>query len=361
MKRLAFVLGTRPEIIKLSPVIRAARRAGVPFFIIHTNQHYSPALDTVFFKELGVPKAKYHLRAGGGTQGEQIGKMLRGIEKILAKEKPSIVIVQGDTNSVFAGAFAAKRAGIPVAHVEAGLRSYDNRMPEETNRVLVDHISEMLFAPTFPAKKILSEEGISPKKIFVTGNTVVDALRDHVKIASKKSRILEYFELRDGKYALATFHRAENVDTKKNLEGILKGLALVASRTSLPVIVPLHPRTASRIKKFKLKYPQTIQMVYPLGYFDFLRLERSAKIILTDSGGLQEEACTLRVPCVTLRENTERPETVTVGANILGGTDPQRILRATRTMLRKKKNWKTPFGTGRAGEQIIRIIKKSLS
>lgn len=360
MRRLAFVLGTRPEIIKLSPVIHAAKHSGVPFFIIHTNQHYSPALDTIFFKELGVPSAKYHLRAGGGTQGEQIGKMLRGIEKVLAKEKPSYVVVQGDTNSVFAGAFAATRAGIPVAHIEAGLRSYDNRMPEETNRILTDHMSHILFAPTVLAKKILCGEGIPAKRIFVTGNTVVDALREHVKIATKKSRILEYFELEEKKYALATFHRAENVDNKKNLKGILRGLALVAPLMSGPIVVPLHPRTAARMKTFKLRCPKSVHIVYPLGYFDFLRLERSAKLILTDSGGLQEEACTLRIPCVTLRENTERPETVLVGGNVLAGTEPTRILRASQRMLRQNKNWKLPFGDGKAGERIVAIIKKSL-
>lgn len=355
---LAFILGTRPEIIKLSPVIRAAKRRRIPFFIIHTNQHYSPELDRVFFKELGIAKGKYNLRAGGGTNSEQIGKMLPKIEKILSAEKPGIVIVQGDTNSVFAGAFAARRARVPVAHVEAGLRSYDTRMPEETNRVLTDHISDFLFAPTGNSKKILLSEGISRKKVFVTGNTVVDALLQNLKIAEKKSRALSELGLKKNGYFLLTLHRGESVDSRKNLRGIFDALGRVFCKYRKPILFPMHPRTARRIKEFRIRIPEGVRIVPPAGYFDFLVLEKNAALILTDSGGIQEEACVLRVPCVTLRENTERPETLDVGGNVLGGISDPGISRAVSSMLRKSKRWKIPFGSGTAGEKILSILAK---
>lgn len=355
---LAFILGTRPEIIKLSPVIRSAKRRRIPFFIIHTNQHYSPELDRVFFKELGIAKAKYNLRAGGGTNSEQIGKMLPKIERILVAERPGAVIVQGDTNSVFAGAFAARRAGIPVAHVEAGLRSYDIRMPEETNRVLTDHISEFLFAPTANSKNILLSEGISAGKIFVTGNTVVDALHENLKIAEKKSAVLSHFDLRQNGYFLLTLHRGENVDSRKVLRDIFRALGEISRLHKTPVLFPVHPRTARRIKEFRINLPEGVRATPPVGYFDFLVLEKNARLILTDSGGIQEEACALHIPCVTLRKNTERPETLDAGANMLGGVSAPGMRRAVSAMLRKPKKWRVPFGNGKAGEKIVGILSK---
>lgn len=360
MKPLAFVLGTRPEIVKLAPVIRAARVSRTPFFIVHTNQHYSPALDAIFMRDLAMPRPRYNLRAGRGTSAEQIAKMLPALERIFRAERPGAVVVQGDTNSVFAGAFAARREGIPVAHVEAGLRSYDERMPEETNRVLTDHMSTFLFAPTPASARILRGEGIR-KGVHVTGNTVVDALVDHSALAKKNSKIFRKLGVTAHAYALATFHRAENVDAKKNLEGIIAGLDRVAWAMAMPCLVPLHPRTVKRIREFKLKIPNSLTVIPPLGYLDFLALESLARLILTDSGGVQEEACVLKVPCVTLRENTERPETVRVGGNMLAGTDPSRILRSAMKMKAKKVSWKQPFGDGKAGERIIRILKKELA
>ncbi len=357
-KKICIVLGTRPEIIKMSPVIRAFARRKAGFFIVHTGQHYSPELDRVFFRELKLPAPKYNLHAGSGTQAEQLGKMFKGLEAVFKKERPGIVLAEGDTNSVFAGAFVAKRLGIPVGHVEAGLRSYDERMPEETNRILTDHMSELLFAPTPETKRILIKEGISPSRIFVTGNTVVDAVRQNLKLAGARSRILTDLGLERGDYLLATFHRAENTDDRKNLKGIVDGLARAARNLSMPVVVPLHPRTRKCLAKFRIRIPRELVATRPVGYLDFLKLMENARLILTDSGGIQEEACVLKVPCVTLRENTERPETLAVGSNALGGTDPSRILRAARKMMRRARRWRIPFGDGRAGEKIAGILKR---
>ncbi len=356
--RICIVLGTRPEIIKMSPVIRACRRRKLGFFIIHTGQHYSPELDGVFFKELKLPKPKYNLHAGSGTHGEQVGRMLTGLEKVFEKEKPDVVLVEGDTNSVFAGAFVAKRLGIPVGHVEAGLRSYDERMPEETNRILTDHMSRFLFVPTAHAKNILLRENIPPSMIFVTGNTVVDAVRENLKLAERRAPLRG--KPRNGEYFLATFHRAENVDDRKNLKGIIEGLKLVSQRFKSPVVVSLHPRTRNRLRHFHIQVPRELGIFRPVGYLDFLDLMGHARLILTDSGGMQEEACVLHVPCVTLRENTERPETLSVGSNALGGTEPKRILRATQRMMKRPRRWRVPFGNGTAGEKIVSSLTKHL-
>lgn len=356
--RIAFVLGTRPEIIKLSPIIRSCIKQRVRFFIIHTNQHYSENLDRIFFRDLNLPRPHYNLHAGTGSQLQQIGKMLEGLERVFQKERPDRVVVQGDTNSVLAGALAAKKIGIPVAHVEAGLRSYDDRMPEEANRILTDHISTFLFPPTRTAKNILLQEGIPASQITITGNTGVDALYENRVLAEKRSRILEHNQLKTGEYMVATCHRAENVDNKKDLKGILDGLSKVTDYFYLPIILPLHPRTRKRLKRFAIKIPEGVTSTAPIGYLDFLRLQSHARLILTDSGGLQEEACVLRVPCVTLRTNTERPETLWVGSNVLAGTNPKKILECAKRMLRKTRNWKNPFGNGTASEKILSTILK---
>ena len=358
--KIAIILGTRPEIIKMSSVIWECEKQGFNFFILHTNQHYSKNLDRIFFRELELPRPKYNLNIGSGTHAEETGKMLVGIEKVLTKEKPDIVLVEGDTNTVLAGALAAVKLHIKVGHVEAGLRSYFKEMPEEINRILTDHCSDFLFAPTKKAKEILLREGISEKKIFITGNTIVDAVYQNLKLAQKKAKILKKLRLEKEKYFLLTLHRQENVDKKERLKGILKGLELVYKKNNLPIIYPIHPRTEKMIKKFKLKIPRGVKLIEPVGFLDFLQLEVNAKLVLTDSGGVQEETCILKIPCVTLRDNTERPETLKVGSNVLVGVDSQKILKCVSEIVDKKRNWENPFGSGKAGENIISIIKKGL-
>jgi len=355
--KIAIILGTRPEIIKMSPVIRECERRGEDYFILHTGQHYSYKMDRVFFEELELPQPKYNLDVGSGTHAEQTGKIMIGAEKILVKEKPDVVLVQGDTNTVLAGALAATKLHIKVGHVEAGLRSYDRRMPEEINRVLTDHISDYLFAPTEKAKQNLLREGIDESKIFVTGNTIVDAVYQNLEIAERKVNVLKDLGLKSKEYFIVTAHRQENVDVKERLKGILKGLELIHKEFSMPVVFPVHPRTQRRIKEFGFSL-DGVDVIDPLSFLEFLQLEANARLVLTDSGGVQEETCILGVPCVTLRDNTERPETLEVGSNVLVGTKPERISEGVRTMLNRENNWRNPFGDGKTGERITRILQE---
>ena len=352
---IAIIPGTRPEIIKMSPIIRACEALGEDYFTLHTGQHYSYDMDRAFFEDLELPEPKYNLDVGSGTHAEQTGRIMTGIERILLEEKPEIVLVQGDTNTVLAGALAASKLHIKVGHVEAGLRSYDRRMPEEINRIVADHISDVLFPPTETAKKNLIEEGIPEERIFVTGNTVVDAVEQNLAIARRKDDLLQQLGLTSKGFFLVTAHRAENVDTKQRLEGILQGLEAIQSEFSLPIIFPMHPRTAKMAQAFGLSL-DGIHVTEPLGYLDFLQLEANARLVLTDSGGLQEESCILGVPCVTLRDNTERPETVEVGANVLAGTDPGVMLSCARKMLAQGTSWANPFGDGKAGDHVIQEV-----
>lgn len=385
MKRIAIVFGTRPEIIKMSPIIRECKKRGLDYFILHTGQHYSYNMDRVFFEQLELPRPEYNLEVGSGTHAEQTGKIMTGVEKILMQEKPDVVLVEGDTNTVLAGALAAAKlrinpfkifgdvggahdAGaraepvmgqspIKVGHVEAGLRSYDRQMPEEINRVLTDHCSDYLFAPTETARQILLGEGIPDDKIFVTGNTIVDAVFQNIKIANDRINILNELDLTPKNYFLVTAHRQENVDVKIRFEGIIRGLERVADEFDMPVIYPIHPRARKMMNKFGLN-TNGVELIEPVDYLSFLQLEANAKLVLTDSGGVQEETCILQVPCVTLRDNTERPETLDVGSNVLAGTEPEKILEGAKIMLTRKNNWKNPFGDGKAGERIVEIIQR---
>ena len=354
--KISIILGTRPEIIKMSPVIRECEKQGLAYFILHTGQHYSYNLDKIFFEDLELPAAKYNLEVGSGSHAEETGKMLIGIEKVLQEKKTEVVLVEGDTNTVLAGALAAVKSHIKVGHVEAGLRSYDRTMPEEINRVLADHVSDYLFAPTEKAKENLLREGIDKSKIFVTGNTIVDAVYQNLEIAKRKVDILKKLNLNSKEYFLVTAHRQENVDVKERLKGILDGLKLVYNDFNLPIIYPIHPRTMKRIKEFGLEVPTGVELIEPLGFLEFLQLEANAKLVLTDSGGVQEETCILKVPCVTLRDNTERPETLEVGSNVLAGINQNKILEGVKIMLDRKRNWKNPFGGGEAGNIIIKIL-----
>lgn len=350
----AIIIGTRPEIIKMSPIMRILEEED---FIIHTNQHYSENMDRIFLDELEVPQAKYNLNIGSGTHGDQTGRMLVEIEKVLEKEKPDVVLVQGDTNTVLAGAIAAAKIHIKVAHIEAGLRSYDREMPEELNRIMTDHISDYLFTPTKNQEKIALEENIEKEKIFTVGNTIVDAVKQNMKIAKQKSTIIKDLDLKEKEYIIITSHRPSNVDNEKSLQKIIDTIEEIATDYNQKIIFPIHPRTKNNIEKFKIKVPNVINIIDPVGYLDMLQLISNSKIILTDSGGIQEEACIMGVPCITLRENTERPETVDVGASILAGNDKKRIIEAYEVFQKKDVAWTNPFGDGTAGEKIMKILK----
>ena len=357
--KVAIVLGTRPEIIKMAPVTRELERRKVEFFILHTGQHYSYNLDEAFFELLELPQPKYNLKVGSGSHAEETGRILIGVEKVLQQENPDAVLVEGDTNSVFAGALAAVKLHIEVGHIEAGLRSYDRQMPEEINRVLTDHCSDYLFAPTEQAKEILLGEGIAEEKTFVTGNTIVDAVYQNLEIAKEQGGSLSSLNLAPRGYFLVTLHRQENVDNRERFTSILEGLSKIAGEFCLPVVYPIHPRSRKMIGEFGLQ-PKDLELIEPVDFLDFLQLESSARLILTDSGGVQEESCILGVPCVTLRDNTERPETIEVGSNILAGVLPDEILACSRVMLGRENNWANPFGDGKAGERIVGILEEKI-
>ena len=348
---IAIILGTRPEIIKMSPIIRALERENSDFFILHTGQHYSYNMDQVFFEQLKLPQPKYNLKVGSGTHAEETGKMMIGIERVLMKERPDIVLVEGDTNTVVAGALASVKIGIPVGHVEAGCRSFDRSMPEEINRIVTDHISELLFAPTETARRNLIKEGISEDKIFMTGSTIVDAVYQNLSLTEVLNPPLH------DDYFLVTVHRQENVDNPSRFKGIIEGLRLVRKYFDIPVVYPVHPRARRRIEEYGID-TENLELIDPLDYLSFLKAESRAKLIFTDSGGVQKEACILKVPCITLRDNTEWPETLEVGANVLAGTDPRKILEKAELMINSKRSWHNPFGDGKAGEKIVNIVLK---
>ncbi len=352
---IAVIVGTRPEIIKMTPVIRGFGKRNTDYFILHTGQHYSYNLDRVFFEQLKLPSSRYNLEVGSASHAQQTAKILIGVEDVLRSEKCSVVLVEGDTNSVLAGALAASKLHVKVGHVEAGLRSYDRTMPEEINRILTDHCSDYLFAPTEKAKSILLGEGIPEEKISVTGNTIVDAVYQNLEVAGAGNEVLGDMGLNPGEYFLATLHRQENVDSASRLASILEGLDRVSEEFDMSVICPVHPHTTSRMKEFDL-HPRKITFIDPIDYLSFLQLEGNARLLMTDSGGVQEEACILKIPCVTLRDNTERPETLDVGANTLAGADPGNIVESAKVMLGKDGSWANPFGDGRASERIIEIV-----
>lgn len=353
---IAIVIGTRPEIIKMAPVIRECCRRNLDYFILHTGQHYSYEMDRIFFEQLELPPADYNLDVGPGSHGDQTGRIMSGIEKVLKVARPDVVLVQGDTNSVLAGALAASKLQIKIGHVEAGLRSYDRRMPEEINRIVADHISDYLFAPTENSMKKLIGEGIPGKKIFVTGNTIVDSISQSRAIAEKKINVFRDLDVIPKEYILATIHRAENVDDEFKLNEIIKGFELASRELNLSVVFPMHPRTRKMLNIFGITHDR-IKVIDPIGFLEFLQLESNARLILTDSGGVQEEACILGVPCVTLRDNTERPETISVMSNILAGSNSEKILESTKIMYSAKCNWINPFRDGLSSRRVLDAIE----
>jgi UDP-N-acetylglucosamine 2-epimerase (non-hydrolysing) len=379
--KIAFILGTRPEIIKLSPIIKECRAQQVNHFVVHSGQHFSYEMDKIFFEQLELDPPKYNLNTSKllnegviekNTQkeifenpdgcihhGKQLGLMLGKIEEILFKESPDFVLVQGDTNTTLAGALAATKLHIDVGHVEAGLRSYDVAMPEEINRILVDRISNFLFCPTELQQNILMSEGIEKHKIFVTGNTIVDVLSHYENLIEDKAEpLLKNLELEPNGYFLLTIHREENVDDSDNLKAIVSAVDKIAKELEVPVLFPIHPRTELKIYDVIDTENLSIRFIKPLGFVEFISLEKKAKLIFSDSGGVQEEACVLRTPCVTLRTTTERPETLEVNANILSGLNKTEVKNRVRYMLSRKRDWDNPFGQGDTARQILSILKE---
>ena len=358
--KVLIVLGTRPEIIKFAPVIHELILRKIELCIVHTGQHYSDNMDKIFWQSLALPNPNYHLGVKEPTHARQLAAMLVQLEDIMLSEKPNWVLVQGDTNSTLAGAIcASKIKGIKVAHIEAGLRSFDRNMPEEINRIITDHISDLVLPPTEHSEKLLLAEGIAKSKIYTTGNTVEDALLANIETAKKNSQILQQLHLHPSKYLLLTLHRQENTDDPIVFARINSAIEKIAEKTQLPILFPIHPRTHRRISEFNIKISAQLRCIEPVGYYDFLILQQNAALILTDSGGVQEEACILKVPCITLRENTERPETIEVGANLLAGTTEASILSAFDSMWDKVADWQSPFGGGSAAIRIVDAICKN--
>lgn len=363
--KYAIVLGTRPEIIKMAPIIKELKQRGIQHIVIHSGQHYSPIMDSDIFKNLNLAQPDYNLKIGSDSRKKQIERIRKGLIRVLRHEEPDIVLLQGDTNTVLAGAYAALDLGIGVGHVEAGLRSYDRRMPEEINRILTDSISDYLFAPTCQSKENLLREGFKEKNIYVTGNTIVDATFQNLSIVSRNSHIAGKLRrrLNTPEYVLLTLHRPSNVDSRAQLSRILREIAKIPVKYGLEIIFPMHPRTRKMITKYQLwkmiARTQGILAIKAIDFLDCLQLESKARLVMTDSGGLQEESCILGVPCITLRENTERPETIKVGSNILIGKEYDRLLDYVGESLKKGNGWKNPYGDGKTAKRIVKIVQDS--
>lgn len=356
---IAILVGTRPEIIKMAPVLRKLKYKKLPYTFIHSGQHYSSKMDSQIIRDLHLDQPDFNLKVGSGSHAVQTGRIMEAVEEICRKVKPSIMVVHGDTNTTLAGALTAKKMHIPVGHVEAGLRSFDYRMPEEVNRILTDRMSDILFAPTEIAKKNLLNEGISNKTIIVTGNTIVDALLEH-QIFTEKSKILNKLNLESESYILVTAHRQENVDDKKRLSKLLKLLEFAGKTLNKKVLLPIHPRTEKQIKLFKLKVPPNILIMKPVGYIEMLFLLKNASFVMTDSGGIQEEAYVLKKPLVTLRDSTERPETLS--ANFIIDLNTAKLSKAISAYRENNVKWEDgAFGDGNASTRIIDGIQNFLT
>jgi UDP-N-acetylglucosamine 2-epimerase (non-hydrolysing) len=366
--KIATILGTRPEIIKMAPIIDEISKRGIDQIVLHTGQHYDKEMSDNFFKDLEIPTPDYNIHVGSGTHGKQTGLMMKGIEEVLLDEKPDIVLVQGDTNAVLAGALVASKLHIAIGHVEAGLRSFDMTMPEEVNRRAADVTSTMYFIPTEQSAINLLAEGFSHKNLIITGNTVVDACFRHLEIAKKRGfeeKSLADLDIENMDNILTlTMHRAENVDVKERVTNIIGALKEL---DQMNIVFPIHPRTKNTLENFglfdELNDLEHVHIIKPLGYLDFLLLTSKSTLILTDSGGLQEEAITLDVPALTLRYNTERPETVTAGGNILVGSDKEAILEnafkiiSDKEFADKMKKAPNPYGMGDSAKLTVDAIE----
>lgn len=361
--KIVTVVGARPQFVKAAAVSRLFRLSGwADEVLVHTGQHYDQRMSDVFFDELEIPAPDFHLGVGSGAHGAQTGRMLAAIEDVLQKQDCDCLLVYGDTNSTLAGALAAAKMHIPVVHVEAGLRSFNRRMPEEINRVVCDHVSDLLLAPTETAVNNLREEGISDERVKLVGDVMYDAALHGARLAEQHSRILDQCELSSKQYILATIHRAENVDDPARLREILNGICELAESSA--VVLPLHPRTRQSIEKHKLllSKPSHLNCVDPVGYLDMLMLERNAKLIVTDSGGVQKEAYFARVPCLTLREETEWTELVALGWNrLVTSGDLPSLARIAEDWTNASNHRETPadlYGGGHAAERICNELQR---
>ena len=367
--KLFSIVGARPQFIKIAPICRAIASRNkdshvLDDVIIHTGQHYDPSMSDVFFDELNIPKADFHLGVGSGAHGAQTGQMLEKLEELMLSQKPDMVVIYGDTNSTVAGALAAAKLHIPIAHIEAGLRSFNRKMPEEVNRIVADHISDMLLAPTPTAIANLEKENLADRTIY-SGDIMHDAVIYNCKLAEKKSSILKDLSLTSNDYAVVTVHRAENTDDTERLGIILNALNEVAEG-GLKLVFPIHPRTKKTISTqfTDWKPSENLQLIEPVGYLDMLQLVANAKMALTDSGGLQKETFFLNCPCITIRDETEWVETVDGGGNIVTGVDKNKIIDAVNYWIKKTEKEdvdfsiqaQKAFGTGNSADKIIQAI-----
>lgn len=358
MVKVVSIVGARPQFIKAAPVCRVLRET-MTEVLVHTGQHYDENMSRIFFDDLGLPRPDYDLEVGSESHAVQTGLMMERIERVLIDEEPDLVLVYGDTNSTLAGALAAAKLCIPIGHVEAGLRSYNRKMPEEINRLLADHCSDLLFCPTDTARKNLEKEGIT-ERVFLTGDVMYDVALEFGKLADEQSRILTELGIDKTTYLLCTVHRAHSTDHRDHLSGIVDALVKAGDT----VIFPVHPRTRAALENFNLlknlKESSNVVVTQPISYLDMIQLEKYAKKILTDSGGVQKEAYFYRVPCITLRDETEWVETIEDGWNILVGTDTSRILKAVQTFS-PASDQRSLFGNGRAAVKIGEIITNYVS
>ncbi|HLZ12327.1 MAG TPA: UDP-N-acetylglucosamine 2-epimerase (non-hydrolyzing) [Candidatus Acidoferrum sp.] len=361
--RIANIVGARPNLPKIAPLIREMQRhPEIEPILIHTGQHYDETLSKIFFSQMGIPEPHLNLGVGSGTHAEQTAKILSQIEPILLKQRPDLVLVVGDVNSTIAVSLAAAKIGIAVAHVEAGLRSFDRTMPEEINRVLTDALANYLFATEADAVDNLLREGRPREFIHLVGNVMIDSLLHFLPFA-EQSRVGDELGLRNGKswkpFGLLTLHRPANVDSTEKLAEILSVIDVIAEK--IPIVFPVHPRTQHQLNQTGIKHHAQLRRIQPLGYLDFLCLLSKATLVLTDSGGIQEETTALGVPCLTLRDNTERPVTVSQGTNVLVGTNPSKIMAATQRILagEGKNGRMPPLWDGHAAERIVEVILRN--
>jgi len=365
MKSVMVVAGTRPEVIKLAPVIKWLEKLGVEYIFVWSGQHYDYELSGIFFEQLKIPDPDENLGVGNGTHAEQTAKIMIKLERLIEGYSPAVVVAEGDTNTVVASSLTALKCLVPFAHVEAGLRSWNMTMPEEVNRKIADSIATLHFAPTKLAAINLLFEGISPQHIHITGNTIVDIVREYEGLARKRGEeLLSELGLNKHCYVLATIHRAENTENPQRIRSIV--MALEELSQYYDVLFPMHPRTEKKLVELGLAhFLQHIGIVKPMGYLEFLGVLTHARVVLTDSGGVQEEAFTLRVPTVTLRYNTERPETTMFHVNVLAGADKDRIVRLALMQAERAKeirglNFENPLGDGSAGKRVAKILKEAL-
>jgi len=363
--RIVSVVGARPNFIKISPLIEEmAKYPALKNYLVHTGQHYHRTMDRVFFEDLSVPEPDVNLGVGSGTHAYQTAEIMKRIEPVFERERPDLVLVVGDVNSTLAAALTAAKMHKPVAHIEAGLRSFDKKMPEEINRLVTDHLSDFLFVTEEAGVDNLHKEGIPKSKIFLVGNVMIDVLVKN-KPRIDKRKILEELGLETSSYGLLTLHRPSNVDEKATLGKCLELLAGITA--SLPLVFPIHPRTRKRLKEFrllkKLNEMKRLKICEPLGYLDFVKLMSEARFVLTDSGGIQDEATFLGVPCLTLRTTTEHLASLSVGTNLLVGLEKGKVLQAVRkaVLTPKKEPPRMPYGDGQAAQRILSILSRHFS